>query len=160
MERGWLSAIEQSWLGVAARESVWLYPAANVGHILTLMVFAASVAMMDARLLGAFGSIAPRPFLRAVRPVAIGALIVMVLTGSVMFAAEASHVAVNAVFQAKLALIALAFVNALIFELYSASAVRALPAGAPMPGAARVNAAISLLLWLTVAASGRLIAYF
>jgi hypothetical protein len=160
MEHGWLSAIEQSWLGVAARESVWLYPAANVGHILTLTVFAASVAMMDARLLGAFGAIAPRAFLRAVRPVTIGALIVMMATGSVMFAAEAPHIAVNAVFQTKLALIVLAFVNALVFEVFSASDVRALPAGAPMPGAVRVNAVVSLLLWLSVAASGRLIAYF
>jgi hypothetical protein len=160
MEHGWLRAIEQSWLGVAARESVWLYPAANVGHILTLTAFAASVAMMDARLLGAFAATQPRAFLGAVRPVAIGALIVMMLTGSVMFAAEAPHVAVNAVFQTKLALIALALVNAVIFEVFSASDVRALPAGAPMPGAARVNAAVSLLLWLAVAASGRLIAYF
>ena len=160
MEHGWLGTIEQSWLGVAARESVWLYPAANVGHILTLTVFAASVAMMDARLLCAFGAIAPRAFLRAVRPAAIGALIVMMATGSVMFAAEAPHIAVNAVFQTKLALIALAFVNALVFEVFSASDVRALPAGAPMPGTVRVNAVVSLLLWLSVAASGRLIAYF
>ena len=43
---GWLSAIEQSWLGVLARESLWLYPTANVLHILALTVFAASVAMM------------------------------------------------------------------------------------------------------------------
>lgn len=160
MEHGWLSAIEQSWLGVAARESVWLYPAANVGHILTLTVFAASVAMMDARLLGAFGAIAPGAFLRAVRPLAIGAFIVMMLTGSVLFAAEAPHVAVNPVFQTKLALIVLALANALIFQVFSASDVRALPAGGPMPGAVRLGAVASLLLWLAVAASGRLIAYF
>jgi hypothetical protein len=123
-------------------------------------VFAAAVAMMDARLLGSFGAIAPRAFLRAVRPVAIGALVVMAATGSVMFAAEAPHVAVNPVFQTKLALIALAFVNALIFEVFSASDVRALPAGVPMPSAVRVNAVVSLTLWLGVAASGRLIAYF
>jgi hypothetical protein len=160
MEHGWLSAIEQSWLGVAARESVWLYPTANVTHILTLTVFAASVAMMDARLLGAFQAIAPGPFLRVVRPLAVGALITMMLTGSVLFAAEAPHVAVNPVFQTKLALIGLAVVNALIFELASASKVRALSAGAPMPGAVRLSALVSLFLWLTVAASGRLIAYF
>jgi hypothetical protein len=160
MERGWLSAIEQSWLGVAARESVWLYPAANVGHILTLTVFAAAVAMIDARLLGAFRASAPGPFLRAIRPLAIGAFIVMMITGSVLFAAEASHVAVNPVFQTKLALIALALTNALIFEAFSASGVRLLPAGAPMPAVVRLGAIVSLLLWLGVAAAGRLIAYF
>jgi hypothetical protein len=74
---GILSAIEHSWLGDVARTSVWLYPTANVGHILALTVFAASVAMMDARLLGAFRDIAPGPFLRTVRYVAMGAFTVM-----------------------------------------------------------------------------------
>lgn len=160
MEHGWLTAIEQSWLGVAARESVWLYPAANVGHILTLTVFAAAIAMMDARLLGAFRATAPGPFLRAIRPLAVGAFILMMATGAVLFAAEAPHVAVNPVFQTKLALIALALTNALIFEVFSASGVRLLPAGAPMPAVVRLGAMVSLLLWLGVAAAGRLIAYF
>jgi hypothetical protein len=160
MEHGWLTAIEQSWLGVTARESVWLYPAANVGHILTLTIFAATVAMMDARLLGAFRMTAPGAFLGAIRPFVVGALLLMVLTGGVMFAAEAPHIAVNPVFQTKLALIGLAFTNALMFELFTATKVRALPAGAPMPAAARLSAIVSLFLWLTVAAAGRLIAYF
>jgi hypothetical protein len=160
MEGGVLHAIEHSWLGVAARESVWLYPTANVGHILALTVFAASVAMMDGRLLGAFSSIEPGAFLRPVRRLAVAALLVMVLTGGVMFAAEAPHVAVNPVFQTKLALIAVALANAAIFEWMWAGQVRALPAGMAMPAPVRLSAGLSLMLWLSVAAAGRLIAYF
>lgn len=157
---GILSAIEHSWLGEAARTSVWLYPAANVGHILALTVFAASVAMMDARLLGAFRDIPPGRFLHNVRYVAVSAFTVMLLTGSVMFAAEATHVAANPVFQIKLVLIGLALLNAVLFELLASRHVRSLPERVMLPAFARASAAISLSLWFCVAAAGRLIAYF
>jgi len=39
-----LVALEQSALGMAIRQSVWIYPAANTAHILGLTVLAASVA--------------------------------------------------------------------------------------------------------------------
>jgi hypothetical protein len=51
-----LIALEQSDLGAAIRQSAWAYPAANVGHILALSLFAASIALMDVRLLGAFAA--------------------------------------------------------------------------------------------------------
>ena len=50
-----LIALEQSGLAAAIRQSVWAYPAANVGHIVALTLFAGSVAIMDARLLGVTG---------------------------------------------------------------------------------------------------------
>jgi hypothetical protein len=157
---GWLSAIEHSWLGVLARESVWLYPTANVLHILALTVFAASVAMMDARLLGAFRETAPGPFVNRVRIVAVAAFTVMILTGSVLFTAEATHVAANPVFRIKLLLITAALANALVFELAGKDRLNGIPAGTATPGLARASAAISLALWLSVAAAGRLTAYF
>jgi hypothetical protein len=116
--------------------------------------------MMDARLLGAFRDSAPGPFLRTVRTIAMSAFAVMLLTGSVLFAAEATHVAANPVFQIKLVLIGLALLNALVFELVASRHVRSLPERAALPAFARVNAAISLGLWFSVAAAGRLIAYF
>lgn len=160
MQGGILHAIEHSGLGVYARTSIWLYPAANVLHILGLTVFAASVAMMDARLLGAFRATAPGPFLRRVRRVAAAAFLVMLATGGILFTAEATHVADNPVFRIKLALITAALLNALIFELATSKTVRGVPPGVTLPVAARMGAAVSLGLWLSVAAAGRLIAYF
>ena len=54
-----LVALEQSALGTAIRQSVWIYPAANTVHILGLTLLAASVAVMDLRLLGAFKETVP-----------------------------------------------------------------------------------------------------
>ena len=44
-------ALEQSGFAAAIRQSLWLYPAANVGHIVSLTFFAGAVAVMDVRLL-------------------------------------------------------------------------------------------------------------
>src|SRR5262245_9455861 len=52
-------ALEQSGFAAAIRQSLWLYPAANVGHIVSLTFFAGAVAVMDIRLLGGLGR--PRP---------------------------------------------------------------------------------------------------
>lgn len=157
---GFLQSIEQSWLGVAARESVWLYPAANVGHVLALTLFAAAVAMMDARLLGAFREVPAGRFLGTVRWLAVAAFLTMLATGSVLFAAEASHVAGNTVFLTKAGLIFAALGNIVLFEIYAGAGVRATPAGAALPSFARISALVSLILWFGVAAAGRLIAYF
>ena len=62
---------------------------------------------MDARLLGAFAAAPPASIVRPARRMAAIGLLLMAATGSVLFTAEASHVAMNRVFQIKAVLIAL-----------------------------------------------------
>lgn len=154
-----LVAIEQSALGVAIRQSVWLYPAANVGHILGLTLFAGAVAVLDLRLLGVFGATRPMDILTPARRAAIAAFLVMLLSGSVLFIAEASHVALNPVFQTKAALILLALANAAVLGSLALREADYMPAHTPFSMRVRFAAAMSIALWLTVAAAGRLIAY-
>jgi hypothetical protein len=154
-----LIELEQSGLGAAIRQSLWVYPAANVGHILGLVVFAAAVAVMDLRLLGAFAATPPATVVFAARRVAIGAFLVQFATGSLLFIAEASHIALNPVFQAKAVLILLGLANALLLGRLSKGTLDAIPAYAPLPQRLRIAAAGSLAIWLAVAAAGRLIAY-
>jgi len=155
-----LVTLEQSTLGAAIRQSVWIYPAANVGHILALTLLAASVAVMDLRLLGAFRETVPAAVIVPARRVAMLALTLMLLTGLTLFTAEASHVAMNPVFQLKMGLIALAVLNALIVQRTLPAVLTKTPAMTPLPARFRVAAVISLALWFCVAAAGRLIAYF
>jgi hypothetical protein len=153
-----LAALEQSAFAAGIRQSVWAYPAANVGHILGLFLFAGAVCVMDLALLGAFGGTAPGKFVLQARRAAIGGLLLMAASGSILFAAEASHVAMNPVFQVKAGLIGLGVVNALMV----APSLRQALDGAgvkPWPLRLRLAAAFSLLIWLSVAACGRLIAY-
>lgn len=154
-----LIAIEQSSLGAAIRQSIWLYPAANIGHILGLAALAGAVAVLDLRLIGAFGATRPLDVLLPARRASVAALLVMLLTGSILFVAEASHVALNPVFQLKAVLIVLALANAAVLGGIAIREAEQLPARAPFSGRVRLAAALSIVLWLSVAAAGRLIAY-
>lgn len=151
---GVLAAIEASAIAQTMRRFVWLYPIANVLHVLGVMTFFAAVAAMDVKAIRAVSMAEARAFITRVRPVAITLLAVQTMTGVMLFLPEASHIAHNAAFQAKLATILLALFNVLVLD---AALARPSPVAAPM---VRLAAIASLVLWLAVAALGRLIAYF
>jgi hypothetical protein len=153
-------ALEQSGFAAAVRQSRWLYPFANVGHILSLVAFASAVAVMDLRLLGAFAATAPGRVLARARIAAVAAFCGLAVTGFMLFSAEASHLVLNPVLRLKFLLVAAALLNGLIYEIVARRAVEKLPPGAPLPRAAAVSAALSLTIWIAVAACGRSIAYF
>jgi hypothetical protein len=153
-------ALEQSGFATAIRQSPWLYPAANVGHIVSLVFFVGAVAVMDVRLLGGLAMTAPGPLLSRARGFAVAALVGMAVTGFVLFSAEASHLAVNPVFQLKAALVGAGLVNVALYEFMARREVAKLPPGAIMPARARIAGLLSLVIWVAVAACGRSIAYF
>jgi hypothetical protein len=153
-------ALEQSGFAAAIRQSLWLYPAANVGHIVFLTMFAGSIAIMDVRLLGGLGAIAPGVLLTQARRFALAALAGMAVTGFLLFSAEASHVSLNPVFQLKMALVVAGLANVALYEFGITHAVKALPPRAALPVRAKVLGALSLGIWLAVAVCGRSIAYF
>lgn len=151
--------LEQSAFAAAIRKSTWMYGAANVTHIVGLMVLSGALAILDLRYIGAFSSYRPASIIGPARTMALAALAGQVASGFVLFSAEASHVAMNPVFQVKLVLILLALANAAWVTIASAPVIQETAAGVPLPTRFRVAAAASLLLWITVAAAGRLIAY-
>jgi hypothetical protein len=153
-------ALEASGLGAAIRQSRWLYMAANVGHIVSLMLFAGAVAVMDVRMMGALAATSPGFVLRAARRAAIVGFACLVLSGAFLFTAEASHVIMNRVFQFKLGLIALGLINIALFEIFITPKVRDLPPSTPLPSGARAGAMTSIAIWVAVAICGRTIAYF
>ncbi len=153
-------AIEGSSLAAAIRQSPYAYMAANVAHILSLMIFFGAVAVMDLRLAGFFQATWPGSMLARARLIAILGFVGLVASGTVLFVAEASHIVLNQVFQIKLLLIALALINIAWFEYAIAPRVRDLQPHTPLPVRARLIGVTSIALWLAVAACGRLIAYF
>jgi len=153
-------ALEQSGLGAAIRQSVWLFPAANVGHIVALVMFAGAIAIMDIRLIGYLSATAPARVIGRARQFAMAAFAMMVVTGFMLFTAEASHLVLNPVFQAKIALAGAGLANIAIYELWAKQAIADLPPGVVMPMRAKAAGALSLAIWIVVAACGRSIAYF
>jgi hypothetical protein len=155
-----LLALEQSGIGQAIRQAAWLYPIANTGHILALMLFASAAALMDLRILGAFGATTPASVIVPARRASMLGLGLMVLTGLMLFLPDAARVGTNRVFQTKGALIALGIANALLIAGPALRGIAGVPANSPLPQRARVAAVLSIAIWLCVAACGRLIAYF
>ena len=153
-------ALEQSSFAAAVRQSLWLYPAANVGHIVALTFFAGAVAVMDVRLLGGLAATSPAFLLARARTFAVAALAGMAVTGCVLFSAEASHIALNPAFQLKATLVAAGLINVAIYEFWAKRTVERLVPGATMPARAKVAGVLSLGIWVAVAACGRSIAYF
>lgn len=147
--------LEVSALGGAIRSSVWIYPTVNVLHVLAVIVTYAVIAAMDMRILldrteraGAF--------VARLRPWAVTGLGLLFTTGFLLFVPEATHIGSNPVFQIKLVTIALALINVAVLEI----ALRRRASDGSLPRIAKGAALASLLLWLAVAAFGRLIAYF
>jgi hypothetical protein len=152
-------ALEQSGFGTAIRRSSVLYPAANIGHIVFLVIFAGAVAIMDARLVGGATAAPFSSFIAQARRIAILALCGMIATGFMLFSADASKVAVNAAFQIKMALIAAALANVAIYELGARGAIDSLKSGDELPSWLRWAGVLSIMMWIAVAACGRAIAY-
>lgn len=150
-----LQALEASGIGRGIRSSVWLYPAANVVHVLGVTGFISAVVVMDLSLAGWIGGPDRARLARAAQRFALALFAIVAASGFVLFAAEASHVALNLVFQIKMGLIALALLNALV--LGRAEFARAEAGEAVGPGA---SVALSLVLWFVAVAAGRYIAYF
>lgn len=137
-----------------AAGSSWAYPAANVVHLLGLVLVVGGIGLLDLRLIGIFRRLPLEPLAAALTPLAIAGILLLVASGSVLFAADAKALAESDTFRTKLVLIAIALTNAVAFRLlYGRS-----PADPP-PVPARLMAAASLTLWLLVATSGRMIAY-
>jgi hypothetical protein len=155
----WAVALEQSGLGHAIRESLWIYPLANVLHVLAIALLLGSIVVFDLRVLGFGKGIATDRLAQLALPVAIGALCVVAPTGFALFTAEAPAYLRNPVFLIKMGLIVLALINIVVFHRGTFRTVKEWNmTGAPP--AARLAAGTSLALWLCVVVAGRFIAYY
>jgi hypothetical protein len=153
----WAVAIEASPLGEAMRHSTFLYPVANLLHLLGLTLLVGSVILMDLRLLGLGRSLPLAQTVRALTPTTVIGLLIMAASGFSLFSADAGPLSVNPVFRVKIVFIGAAVANAILFRVLWQ---RHIDSWSQTPMAARTQAALSLLLWLAAATSGRLIAYF
>ena len=151
---GWLDA---QGLSAWARGGRWIYPAANVLHVIGLAMFLGAIGAVDLRLAGLWRRLPIAVLNQAFMPVAFAGLALLAGSGIVLFAADGRALAGSWVFQIKLGVIALALANAIWFRARWQSRIGA--GQRVMPGRARLVALLSLLLWLGVAALGRMIAY-
>ena len=161
---GALGALEASGLGQAMRQWLWLYPSVEIVHIVGIALLFGSIAVMDLRLLGVSRSIPVRTLARHVLPWSAGSFLLIIPSGLLMFTAHATEFIDSEVFVIKMLLIMAGGVNAALFhtitfrtaDVWDTEEMRKLGP----PPSARAAGAISLLVWISVIACGRLLAYF
>ena len=153
------SAIEQSALGVALRDSPWLYTSAGIVHLVGVVVLVGSILVLDLRLLGLSREIPVTRLAGHVLPWALGSLLLIVPSGLTMFIAFAGELIASPVFALKICLIMAALVNAAVLHAGVLRGAAQWDVGKRAPLAARAAAAASLAFWLSVVVCGRLLAF-
>lgn len=146
-------AIRDSQFAAFVGDSSWVYPVANLLHLLGLVLLVGGIGIVDLRLAGLFRLVPLAPLMRALTPLAIAGFVLLALTGPVLFASDAMTLSQSAALGWKLSLIVIAGLNAIAFRW-----VRRGNLGEPTP-LERSFALASITLWLVVAALGRMIAY-
>ncbi len=151
------AALEASWLGTAMRDSTVLYPLVNIMHLIGLVLVVGGIGLLDLRLLGAARQARIADLYMPLTAAAALGVGLQVATGVPLFASDATALAGNKAFILKMLLLTLALANAALFRLLWRERVADWDRNPPFIGLAQ--AALSLMLWVTIAVLGRLIAY-
>ena len=154
-----MGAIEMSALGVAMRQSLWLYPIVEIVHLTGIALLVGSIAMLDLRLLGLSRSVPVRRLASHILPWTAASFVLIVPSGLSMFVAHAGDFIASPVFVLKVCLILAGGVNAAVFHAGVFRGAADWDVNRAPPAAARIAAALSLALWVSVIACGRLLAY-
>jgi hypothetical protein len=144
----------------ALRGSAYVYPIVLSLHMVGIALFGGLILMTDLRLLGVTmrkWSIAD--VVNQFRVPKRWGLLLTATCGFLMFGSKAEEYYYNAFFRTKLVLLALVLVSELVFyrSVYANPAV--LDQAPTVPANAKLAAAISLLLWTSIACCGRGIGY-
>jgi len=152
-----LASLDQSafsqWL--LSSNSIWAYPTVLTLHTFGMMVLVGAALMVDLRLLG-FGRAIPLSSMGRLFGVMWGAFWLNLVTGTMLFIADATKRATQPLFIVKLSLVALGIVTIVLIK-------RSMFDGRQEPlvitGSAKRLAIASLLLWCAAVTAGRLLAY-
>ncbi len=129
----------------------WAYPALEAAHIAGIALLVGNLVLLELRVWGAVPELPLRPLARLSLTVALAGFVLVALTGMAMFSAQPGDLLANRAFVIKMALVALAGLNAALFHARDGLA--------RLDGLARAQTALSLGLWLGVIICGRWIAY-
>jgi len=136
----------------------WLWPLCESLHFLGLSVLIGAAGFFDLRLLGLLRSV-PLDAAWKLIPWAKGALAVNLVTGLVFLISEPEQYAHNASMGLKMLFLAVAGVNALVFERVYATRLATLAPDGDTPLVAKVIGGVSLVSWFAVLYFGRMIPY-
>jgi hypothetical protein len=151
--------LESSDLALFFRNSLWLYPAVEIVHIIGFAVLVGAAFLFDLRLLGLARKLPVTECIRHFIFWARVSFLAVLPSGFILFTVDASGMAENPAFRIKMVLIVFAGINAAFFHRYTLKSVDMWNINKSPPPPARIAGVLSILLWFSVIACGRIIAY-
>jgi hypothetical protein len=155
-----LDALKDSGFSVAIRNSLYIFPMMEAVHVIALSLVFGAIMVVDLRILGIASR--SRPYSRVSADMlkwTWAAFALAAFTGSLMFATNARVYFHNGFFRAKFALMALAGLNMLVFQLTSGRHPESWDTAPVAPARARIAAIASLTLWALVIGMGRTVGF-
>ena len=129
-------------------------------HLAGMSVLVASITAFDLRLLGlAFERVSVSRLAAQLLPATWGAFGLSVITGGLMFAAQAAKYCTNWIFLTKFFLILLAGINMAVFQFTVYRNVSRWDEDSATPLSAKLFGTFSVLLWASVVIAGRWIGF-
>jgi hypothetical protein len=153
----WLYALP---LSTYVRESLYLYPALDVTHVVGVILLLGSIAVVDLRLLGkVFPEVPIGRLSHSILPLTFVGAALAFTSGILLFLSEAETIWSNPMLVAKFALLVLAAINIGTWHLPFARHRPQWDTLAVPPLRARIAGGTSLALWASILVCGRLIAF-
>jgi hypothetical protein len=147
---------DATWIGVAIRDSTWIFALVEILHLLGLTLLLGSLVVLDLRLLGlGMRRQTVSQLASELAPWIRGGLAGMVVTGVPLFLSEAMKCYGSPPFAIKMQLLSLAIASHLVIFRQALK----LDDSARLPRWTRPAACISLALWFGVGLAGRAIGF-
>jgi hypothetical protein len=156
----WCRSLENASWARALSESGYAYPLVEGSHVMALALSVGTVVWFDLRLLGwTMRDDRVSDVFAQVRPWMLLGFAIMVVTGVLLFATRATDAFESSFFRLKLSLLALGAVNIVMFHTTVDRRRGEWDSDARPPLRARLAGAVSLVLWFSIIAAGRIMAY-
>ena len=157
---GFLQWLQDTRFSSIMRDSVWAEPIVETVHVLALTLFFGFAVLLDLRLLGFV--LKTRPISEVLKQLnhwlTIG-YIIMISTGILLFIGDPVSFYSTFPFKLKMVLLIFVGINAAIFNMTIGKRTAEWDISPTPPWQARTAGIVSLVLWISIIAAGRVIAY-
>ena len=155
----WCHWLQNTPFATGIRQSDLLFPLIEGSHILALSLSVGLIIIFDLRLLRlAFCGESVSTVMAQFVPWSLPGFLIMFATGVLLFISQAEKAYLNTFFRFKLAFLLLAGINASVYQLKFYPKMGEWDKNG-VPWGARLSGAISLVLWASIIALGRTMAY-
>lgn len=150
--------METSALGQLMRDSVWLFPMAEILHFIGLSLLIGSLLVVDLRLLGVIKDMSFNAVYKFL-PISVLGFGINMTTGILFCFTDPFRYYPNIAFRLKMLLVLLAGLNALWFKFSIYPLTLKTPDETDLGIVAKTVAVLSLVFWFGVIVMGRMIPY-